>query len=242
MVYVGTQSGNYTAAFDVGNTTYFVFPDARPGQLYYVAVAAYALGPLVGSLSEEVSGYSNAPPVLTNPGSQTGTVGQFTTLQLAGSDPDGQPVSYAATALPPGLAITNSTGLISGTPSAAGVYNVMATVWDGVLSDMETFTWTVAAPVSDVTAPLVTVTSPTSDNQFTSTTEYTTLGGTAADDSEVTLVRWSNDRGWSGRATGTSTWVAGVPLKPGWNTISVEAVDRAGNIGRRTVMVHTKKR
>lgn len=53
-VFVGTEPGTYTEQHDVGNQTTFVYP-ATVGVHYYFAVAAYINGPLVGSLSEEVS-------------------------------------------------------------------------------------------------------------------------------------------------------------------------------------------
>lgn len=237
IVYVGTAPGEHASSYDVGNALSFVYRDAAADQPYYFSVASYLPGPVIGPPSSEVVGYSNASPSLQNPGNQSSTVGQFVSLQLAGSDPYGEPLFYTASGLPPGLTIMNSTGLVSGTPTAAGTYSVTATASDGVLTATQMFTWVVVALPTDVTAPIVTITSPTSDSRFTSRTEYMTLGGTAVDDVDVTEVRWSSDRGWSGRATGTTVWIAGVPLKSGWNTITIEARDGAGNVGRRTVKV-----
>jgi hypothetical protein len=66
-------------------------------------------------------------------------------LPLAGSDPDGNPLTYSATNLPPGAGINASTGVISGTLTfaSAGSYAVTATVSDGTLSASQSFTWTV---------------------------------------------------------------------------------------------------
>src|SRR6185503_14343503 len=112
-VYVGTQAGIYTQIFDAGNATSYIFPDAVAGQKYFFAVSAYALGPVEGLKSTEVSGWSNAPPTLASPGNQSNIVGTaITPLQLQGSDPYNEPVSYSATNLPPGLTLQTSTGLI----------------------------------------------------------------------------------------------------------------------------------
>ena len=143
VVHVGTESGRYSQSFDVGNVTSFAFTGATGGQQYYFAVASYFQGPVIGPLSQEVSGSSNGAPTLLNPGTRTGTVGVPLVLQLSGSDPQGHPVSYGASSLPPGLSIVPATGYISGTPRTAGTYLVIASVTDGVLSDAETFSWTI---------------------------------------------------------------------------------------------------
>jgi len=238
LVYVGTQSGAYSNTYDVGSATSFAYPSATPGQPYYFAVAAYFPGPVIGARSTEVSGTSNAAPVLSNPGNQTSTVGSPVSLQLVGSDPAGQAVTYGVTALPPGLALISTTGLISGTPTTAGSYLVTAVVSDGVLSDSKTFTWSVAqAPAISSIAPVVTITVPTSDPSYSTDQALITLGGTASDDSAVTDVSWSSDRGGSGNATGTASWIAGVPLQKGPNTITIRARDDAGNVSTRAIVV-----
>src|SRR4051794_20682976 len=50
---------------------------------------------------------------VTNPGSQTGTVGTAKSLQISASDSGGAALTYSATGLPTGLSINASTGLIS---------------------------------------------------------------------------------------------------------------------------------
>lgn len=82
---------------------------------------------------------------VTSPGPQTGTVGTAATLQIQASDSAaGQTLTYAATGLPAGLSINNSTGLISGTPTAAASASVTVTVTDATgASGIATFTWTV---------------------------------------------------------------------------------------------------
>ena len=239
LVYVGTQSGNYANAYDVGNSTSFAYSSAAPGQAYYFAVAAYFPGPVIGTKSTEVSGTSNGAPVLLNPGNQSAVVGNPVSLQLSGSDPAGQPVSYGVTALPPGLALTPATGRISGTPTTPGSYLVTAVVSDGVLSDSETFTWTVAAPMvaGDTSAPVITITVPTTGSQYNTDQTFGTVGGTAIDNTSVTEVTWTTDRGASGRATGSDSWIAGVPISRGPNTITIRARDEAGNVSSKAIVV-----
>ncbi|HEV2637605.1 MAG TPA: putative Ig domain-containing protein [Actinocrinis sp.] len=82
---------------------------------------------------------------VTNPGSKTGTVGTAASLQISASDSAaGQTLTYTATGLPTGLTISSS-GLISGTPSAAGTYNVTVTARDTTgATGSASFTWTIS--------------------------------------------------------------------------------------------------
>jgi serine protease len=81
---------------------------------------------------------------VTNPGSQTGTVGTATSLQIHATDSGGATLTYSATGLPTGLSINSSSGLISGTPSAAGTFSVTVTAKDSTgASGSTSFTWTI---------------------------------------------------------------------------------------------------
>ncbi|HEV3359904.1 MAG TPA: alkaline phosphatase family protein [Pseudonocardiaceae bacterium] len=94
-----------------------------------------------------VWGTASNTVTVTNPGSQTGTVGTAANLQISASDSaSGQTLSYTATGLPAGLSINSSTGLITGTPTTAGSNNVTVTATDGTgASGSASFTWTVSA-------------------------------------------------------------------------------------------------
>ena len=86
--------------------------------------------------------------------------------------------------------------------------------------------------------PTATITSPTADPTITVVTPFITLAGTAADDVAVTAVTWTNDRGGSGGATGTTSWTAAnIPLQPGTNVITVFARDANGNRGSDSITV-----
>ena len=91
-------------------------------------------------------GPGNTPPVLTNPGNQSTLEGSdAVTLLLSASDADGDALTFDATGLPPGLGINAATGLVQGTLTAPGTFNVNISVSDGQDSDNAGFTWTVAA-------------------------------------------------------------------------------------------------
>lgn len=81
--------------------------------------------------SAEVAPGSNLPPVVTNPGNQTGVVGANVNLAISASDPNGNILSYSATSLPAGLSINPSTGVVTGTLTTAGTSSVTVTVSDG---------------------------------------------------------------------------------------------------------------
>jgi serine protease len=90
---------------------------------------------------------------VNNPGNKTGTVGTATSLQMTGSDSGGLSLTYSATGLPTGLSISSS-GLISGTPSAAGTFNVTVTAKDSTnASGSTSFTWTISTSGGGCTSP-----------------------------------------------------------------------------------------
>ena len=91
------------------------------------------------------SGTGNTVTV-TNPGSQTGTVGTAISLQIHATDSaTGQTLTYSASGLPAGLSI-GSSGLISGTPTTAATSSVTVTAKDTTgASGSASFTWTISS-------------------------------------------------------------------------------------------------
>ncbi len=83
---------------------------------------------------------------VTNPGSQSGTVGTAASVSVHATDSGtGQTLTYSASGLPAGLSIASGTGVISGTPTTAGTSSVTVTATDGTgASGSASFTWTVA--------------------------------------------------------------------------------------------------
>ncbi|MBO1417590.1 M4 family metallopeptidase, partial [Streptomyces sp. FH025] len=89
----------------------------------YNAVATAWAGVNVGSLPNP------GGVTVTNPGNQSTAVGTAVNLQIKASGGTA-PLSYSATGLPAGLVINASTGVITGTPTAAANSNVTVTVTD----------------------------------------------------------------------------------------------------------------
>ena len=90
---------------------------------------------------------------VTSPGNQTGTVGTAVSLQIHATDSaTGQTLTYSATGLPAGLAISSS-GLITGTPTTAATSNVTVTATDTTgAHGSASFTWTISTSGGGCTA------------------------------------------------------------------------------------------
>ena len=96
-------------------------------------------------------------------------------------------------------------------------------------TDTLVVTYSTSTP-GDTTAPSVTITSPTSSSTYTTSSGTLALAGSASDNVGVTQVSWSNNRGGSGTASGTTSWSVGsITLQSGSNIITVTARDAANN-------------
>jgi YVTN family beta-propeller protein len=90
-------------------------------------------------------GPANQSPQMTNPGSRSSILGAVVSLPVVVSDPENNPITFSATGLPTGLTISPTTGVISGSVTAAGVFNVTVTAADGLSTPSSvSFTWTVS--------------------------------------------------------------------------------------------------
>ncbi|WP_162851346.1 galactose oxidase-like domain-containing protein [Panacagrimonas perspica] len=92
-----------------------------------------------------------ADPVVVASADRTDAVGAVVTFNVAGTDPAALPLSYAAAGLPPGVSLSagaGSSARISGTPTAAGSYDVVVTASNGTRTATNAFVWQVQAPVT----------------------------------------------------------------------------------------------
>ncbi|MBT8211503.1 MAG: Ig domain-containing protein, partial [Acidimicrobiia bacterium] len=105
-----------------------LWPEGTPSPTTTVPVATDTTSPETTSSSSSTP--ANATPTLALMADQTAVNGDQVALQANGTDPDGDAIAFAATGLPSGLTM-DATGLISGTISASGTYDVVVSVTDG---------------------------------------------------------------------------------------------------------------
>ena len=87
---------------------------------------------------------ANSPPTLQNPGTQNSEEYRpLLPFTVTSSDPEGNPLTFDAAGLPPGLWIDTESGTVSGLPTLVGTYTVTLTVSDGAASASQTFPWVI---------------------------------------------------------------------------------------------------
>jgi hypothetical protein len=158
---------------------------------------------------------------VTNPGAQTATVGTAASVQIQATDSaSGQTLSYSASGLPAGLSINASSGLISGTPTAAGTSTVTVTATDGTgATGSTTFSWTVNSNGGTCGTTNLALNQPAT----ASSVENAGTPASAAVDGN-TGTRWSSqfsDPQWIQVDLGSTTTLCKVVLQ--WETASGKA-------------------
>ncbi len=94
-----------------------------------------------------------APPVITSGKTANGTVGSAFSYQIAATN---SPASYGAAGLPAGLTINSGTGLISGTPTAAGTSTVTLSATNSAGTGNATLTFSINSAAVPVITSIVT--------------------------------------------------------------------------------------
>ena len=186
----------------------------------------------------------STPPVIaitspTSSGSYSTSSGAVNLGGTASDDVGVTQVTWATDTGAAGTATGTSSWNITGVP-VSGTTQITVTAHDAagnvskaLLTVTSTFTG-----VSDTTPPTIAITSPTSSSSFTASSSTISLGGTASDNTGVTQITWSTDKGASGFAVGTTSWtINGLTLASGATLITVTASDAGGNVASRTLTV-----
>ncbi len=158
---------------------------------------------------------------LTNPGSQSGTVGTATSLTLSAAGGT-TPYSFSATGLPAGLSINASSGVISGTPTTAATSTVTATVTDNAspthATASQSFSWTIN-PVGSCASPGQKLGNPGFETGTTPWTSTTGVIGAPAGQSAHSGTRFAWLDGYG--TTHTDTLSQSVTLPAGCSSYSL---------------------
>jgi large repetitive protein len=169
----------------------------------------------------------NRAPTLQPVANQSHVSGTAVLLTLAASDPDGDVLSYAASGLPPGLAIDPLTGTIAGAPSLSGNYNVTVQVADGKGGTASTtFTWAVTS-AGFVIDPV-----PAAAVAAGGTASFTAVsnGGVG------TTYSWDFGDGSAPSAPSTSSAAQHAYAAPGLYVVTVTATTSAGTVRTRSFL------
>ncbi len=136
-----TSAGTYAATLTATPVIPYSYQNSKG-----TAVVTFVIGTAVPP--------PTAAPVFTSAAEVASNVGATfsgTTVFAASNSP----TSYAASALPPGLSISTSTGTLSGSPTTAGTYPVTVSATNGVGTGTATVTFVIAAQAT-LTPPVVT--------------------------------------------------------------------------------------
>ena len=122
-----------------------VAPTADSGGPYTVTVTASGGG---ASDSQTFTWTVNNPISIATVDDQVNVVGDVVALPISATTATGDPLTFSAAGLPPGLTIAASTGVVSGdiasTADVADPYDVTLTVNDGGISASQSFSWFVS--------------------------------------------------------------------------------------------------
>ncbi|MGO9275304.1 MAG: putative Ig domain-containing protein [Terriglobia bacterium] len=167
-----------------------------------------------------------AAPVITSATSASGKVGSAFSYQIAATN---SPASYAATGLPAGLSVNTTTGLLSGTPTAAGTSTVTLSATNSGGTGSATLTLTVTAE-----SPVI--------------TSATTASGTVGSTFSYQIVATNSPTSYA--ATGlpaglsfstTTGLISGTPTAAGTSTVKLRATNSDGT-GKATLTLTIARR
>ena len=117
-----------------------------------------------------------APPVITSANTKNCVADQVCSYQITATKTDTSNISYGATALPAGLTVNTSTGLISGTPTTAGAFPVTVSATNSSGTGSLAVTFTINPPPAPAARVVV---APSGGNYTTITAALAAINPTA---------------------------------------------------------------
>jgi hypothetical protein len=243
VTWVNDRGGNGTAT---GTTSWSVSSVGLQTGTNVVTISARDttgnIGTKVLTVTYTPSADSTPPTVtITSPTSAATYDASSATVSLSGSSADAVGVTQVTWS----NSLTGGSGTATGTtnwaanniPLQVGLNTITVTSRDAA-GNMGT--GTLAVTFADSTAPSLSIVTPQASGTFSTSANTVTLTGTASDNVGVTQVTWSNSRGNSGTASGTTAWTAsGVRLANGANVLTITARDAAGNPKTATLTVNS---
>ena len=233
-----SYTGSIGGAVNTGAQTSFItVPTTTTGVFTYTAIcvngACVSTGTVV-SVSVVNATPTNLPPTLVGggiPSPQSATVNVGFSLPAANyfTDPNGDPLTFAASGLPAGLSITPGTGVISGAPSVSGTFPVTVTANDGKGGTVaSSFTLNVAPAAVVNQPPFLSGVLPTPQSATVGVAFSTTTAGAFTDPNGDPLIFAA-----SGLPTGLSInaatgVISGVPAVSGTAGIVITVSDGKG--------------
>ena len=185
--------------------------------VYHVIVTETSAGGATSNVSFTWTiNHINRPPTMTPVLGFSSVEGATVNLQIGGSDPDGDRLTFSMNGLPSGFAIDPSTGVITGAfgIGSAGQYVVNVGLVDGAVGVLKTFAWTVTKTIPN-RPPVCTAASASPGVLWPANRKpiYFSIGGVSDPDggtATITITSILQDEPTSTQGDGNSTQDAGI--------------------------------